>query len=144
VRYVIKITRRHRSCFQNITAIARRHSTVLQGYPCATSKKNRACVVTYRHSGDSVVRKLPSASPKRKQFMNLFWAFARNMTGPRRFESVHRFKTLRLCQKIGADLLSAKLFFAALGYESFSLRETRLDVSLRTFAAPTALETSAD
>jgi hypothetical protein len=77
--------------------------------------------------------------------MNLFWGCGG------KYDSV---PTFRICAQIqnlaalqedwGADSLSAKLFFAAHGGESFSLRETRRDVSLRTFAAPTALETSAD
>jgi hypothetical protein len=38
--------------FEIATATARRRRTALQGYPLPTSKKKRACVVTYQHSGD--------------------------------------------------------------------------------------------
>jgi hypothetical protein len=41
-----------------------------------------------------VVRKIIYAQPKRKQFMNLFWAMAGIVTVVRHFESPHRFKTL--------------------------------------------------
>jgi hypothetical protein len=75
--------------------------------------------------------------------MNLFWATARNMTTAPRFESVHRFKTLPLCAKSVARFRTREVVFAGMRTESFSLRETRHAVSLRAFAAPTALETSA-
>jgi hypothetical protein len=75
--------------------------------------------------------------------MNLFWAIARNMTAARHFESAHRFKTLRLCTKVAGAIGERQVVFAGTRRESFSLREARLDVSLRAFAAPTALETSA-
>jgi hypothetical protein len=76
--------------------------------------------------------------------MNLFWALVRNMTVTACFESMHRFKTLRLCPKIVRRWAKRQVVFAGNRAESFSLRETRLAVSLRSFAAPTALETSAD
>jgi len=66
------------------------------------------------------------------------------MTTRRRFESAHRFKTLRLCKKIAGGRGKHQVVFAGRCDESFSLREIRHDVSLRAFAAPTALETSAD
>jgi len=43
-----------------------------------------------------------------------------------------------------AEKPNVKVVFVSSRCESFSLREIRLDVSLRAFAAPTALETSAD
>jgi hypothetical protein len=43
-----------RAAFEIATAIARAHPKALQGYPLATSKKKRVCVVTYRHSGDKL------------------------------------------------------------------------------------------
>jgi hypothetical protein len=76
--------------------------------------------------------------------MNLFWALVRIVTALACFESSHRFKTLRLCTKIARWLAKRQVVFAGKRAESFSLRETGLDVSLRSFAAPTALETSAD
>jgi hypothetical protein len=75
--------------------------------------------------------------------MNLFWAIARNMTAARRLESVHRFKTLALGAKNRCLIWRTEVVFTGTGVESFSLRETGHDVSLRTFATPTALETSA-
>jgi hypothetical protein len=75
--------------------------------------------------------------------MNLFWAIARNMTIARHFESVHRFKTLPHCAKTRCLIWRTEVVFAGTGVESFSLRETGHDVSLRAFATPTALETSA-
>jgi hypothetical protein len=54
-------------------------------------------------------------------------------------ESSHRFKILRPCRKIGRSLAERQLVFASFQFESFSLRETRLDVHLGTFAAPTTL-----
>jgi hypothetical protein len=75
--------------------------------------------------------------------MNLFWAIVRNMTVARHFESAHRFKTLPLCAKNLCLIWRTEVVFAGTRVESFSLRETRHDVSLRAFAAPTALETSA-
>jgi hypothetical protein len=66
------------------------------------------------------------------------------MTVAECIESSHRFKTLRLCTKNAPRLVKRQVVFAGNRAESFSLRETRLDVSLRTFASPTALETSAD
>jgi hypothetical protein len=38
--------------FEIAIAIAWQHSAALQGYPLSMSKKKRACVVTYRHSGE--------------------------------------------------------------------------------------------
>jgi hypothetical protein len=38
--------------FEIAIAAAIGRSTLLQGYPVPTSKKKRACVVTYRHSED--------------------------------------------------------------------------------------------
>jgi hypothetical protein len=75
--------------------------------------------------------------------MNLFWAIVRNMTALRRFDSVRRFKTLPLGAKAVAGFGRREVDFAGTGVESFPLREMRHDVSLRAFAAPTALETSA-
>jgi hypothetical protein len=66
------------------------------------------------------------------------------MTVTEYFESPHRFKTLRLCTKIVRWWAKRQVVFAGNGAESFSLREMSLAVSLRSFAAPTALETSAD
>jgi len=65
------------------------------------------------------------------------------MTAALRFESVHRFKTLPIGAKPAAGFFEHEVDLAATRAESFSLRETRHDVSLRSFAAPTALETSA-
>jgi hypothetical protein len=87
---------------------------------------------------------MASLSFERKQFMNLFWAALRNMTAPRNFESAHKFKTLQLCTDGASRFGERQVVFVGSGAESFSLREIRLDVSLRAFAAPTALETSAD
>jgi hypothetical protein len=38
--------------FEIAIAIATQSSNARQGYPIPTNKKKRACVVTYRHSGD--------------------------------------------------------------------------------------------
>jgi hypothetical protein len=76
--------------------------------------------------------------------MNLFWAIAANMTTLRCFESAHRFKTLRLRKEIADRFGARQVVFVGIRAESFSLREIRHDVSVRSFAAPTALETSAD
>jgi hypothetical protein len=46
-----------RRAFEIATATASQHSTGLKGYPVATSKKKRACVVTYRHSGEQLFEK---------------------------------------------------------------------------------------
>ena len=75
--------------------------------------------------------------------MNLFWARAENVTPALRFESSHRFKILRLRKMATAWVGDRQVVFGGSRDESFSLRETRHDVSLSTFAAPTALETSA-
>jgi hypothetical protein len=75
--------------------------------------------------------------------MNLFWAIMRNMTALRRFESLRRFNPLPRPTKSAARFSEREVVFRGSPAESFPLRETRLDVSLRTFAAPTALETSA-
>jgi hypothetical protein len=75
--------------------------------------------------------------------MNLFWAIMRNMKALRRFESLRRFKPLPRPTKFAAWFCEREVVFGGSQVESFPLRETRLDVSLRTFAAPTAFETSA-
>jgi hypothetical protein len=75
--------------------------------------------------------------------MNLFWAIVRIMTTARRFESVHRFKTLLLCAKNRCPIWRTEVVFPGTRAESFPLREMGHDVSLRSFAAPTALQTSA-
>jgi hypothetical protein len=75
--------------------------------------------------------------------MNLFWAIMRNMTALRRFESPRRFNPLPHPTKTAARFCEREVAFVGSQLESFPLRETKLDVSLRTFAAPTALETSA-
>jgi hypothetical protein len=41
-----------RQAFEIAIAAAPLCSKALKGYPVSTSKKKRACVVTYRHSGD--------------------------------------------------------------------------------------------
>jgi hypothetical protein len=76
--------------------------------------------------------------------MNLFCVRAENVTLALRFESSHRFKILRLCKTAAAWVGDRQVVFGGSCDESFSLRETSHDVSLRMFAAPTALETSAD
>jgi len=91
-----------------------------------------------------VVPKLVYASIKLKQFMNLFWAAARTMTVTGYFEYPRRFRTLQLCTKIVRCWVKRQVVFAGNCPESFSLREMRLAVSLKTFAAPQGLETSAD
>jgi hypothetical protein len=75
--------------------------------------------------------------------MNLFWAIVRNVTAARHFESLHRFKNLPHSPKFIARFGEREDDFPVTLIESFPLRETGHDVSLRTFAAPTALETSA-
>jgi hypothetical protein len=75
--------------------------------------------------------------------MNLFWATMRNMTTLRRFESLRRFNPLPRSKKLDAWFCEREVVFRGSHIESFPLREIRLAVSLRTFAAPTALETSA-
>jgi hypothetical protein len=40
--------------FEIATASAASRSSVLRGYPVPTIKKKRACVVTYRHSGEEL------------------------------------------------------------------------------------------
>jgi hypothetical protein len=75
--------------------------------------------------------------------MNLFWATARNVTAARRFESMHRFKTLPLYAQSAARFRTREVVFAGTRLESFSLRETGHAVSLTVFAASTVLETSA-
>jgi hypothetical protein len=47
-------------------------------------------------------------------------------------------------RELRADWAKRQVVHAGNRVESFSLREMKLDVSLRAFAAPTALETSAD
>jgi hypothetical protein len=75
--------------------------------------------------------------------MNLFWAIVKNVTAVSRFESVRSFKTLPQSAKCAAWFCEHKAVFVGTPGESFSLRETGHDVSLRAFAAPTALQTSA-
>jgi hypothetical protein len=43
---------RFRHAFEKAIAIERAHCTAPWGYPVPTIKKNGACVVTYRHSGE--------------------------------------------------------------------------------------------
>ena len=66
------------------------------------------------------------------------------MTAVGHFESVHRFKTLQLGVGMVANRAKRQVAGAGSHAESFPLRETELDVFLRSFAAPTVLETSAD
>jgi len=75
--------------------------------------------------------------------MNLFWAAVRNVTAVLCFESLRRFKTLPLTAKDAGGYCGREVVFAGARAESFSLREAGHDVSLRAFAAPTALQTSA-
>jgi hypothetical protein len=75
--------------------------------------------------------------------MNLFWAIAPIVTVDRRFDSPHRFKTLPFRPNKAARFCEREVDFAGTRVESFSLREMGHAVSLRSFAAPTALETSA-
>ena len=65
------------------------------------------------------------------------------MTAARHFESAHRFKTLELGAKNAALFRKREVVLAGIRVESFPLREIDHDVSLRTFATPTALKTSA-
>jgi hypothetical protein len=71
--------------------------------------------------------------------MNLFWAAMRNVTPVRRFESLRRFNPLPRPTKSAAWFCEREVVFGGSQVESFPLREIRLDVSLRTFATPTAL-----
>jgi hypothetical protein len=75
--------------------------------------------------------------------MNLFWAIAPIVTADRHFDSPHRFKTLPFHANDAARFREREVDFVGTPVESFSLREMRHAVSLRSFAAPTALETSA-
>ncbi len=84
-----------------------------------------------------------SASPIRKQIMNLFCAIVRNVTALPGFESMRRFKTLPLASKHDDRFCECEVVLAGAFGESFSLREIGHAVSLRAFAAPTALQTSA-
>jgi hypothetical protein len=84
-----------------------------------------------------------SASPIRKQIMNLFCAIVRNVTALPGFESLRRFKTLPRAAKYAGRFCECEVVFVAARGESFSLREMGHDVSLSAFAAPTALQTSA-
>jgi hypothetical protein len=71
--------------------------------------------------------------------MNLFWAAVRNVTALRRFESMHRFKTLPCAAKSAAGFDERGVDFPVSPGESFSLREIRHAVHVRTFAAPAVL-----
>src|SRR5258708_35871463 len=71
--------------------------------------------------------------------MNLFWAAVRNVPAARHFESLHSFKNLPPCAKAAACFYQREVDFSDTHVESFPLREIRHDVSLRPFAAPTAL-----
>ncbi len=128
---------------QIATATARARRKTFQGYPLPTIKKKRACLVTYRHSGDSLLENVISATLNRKQIMNLFYAIVRNVTALPGFESVRRFKTLPLAAKHSGLICACEVVFGGPFDESFSLREIGHAVSLRAFAAPTALQTSA-
>jgi hypothetical protein len=75
--------------------------------------------------------------------VTLFFAADENVTPVRRIESSIRFKTLLLQTNLVAWLCDAEVDFAGARAESFPLRETGHAVSLRTFATPSALETSA-
>jgi hypothetical protein len=79
----------------------------------------------------------------RKRIMNLFWAIVRNVTAVLDFESVRRFKTLPLAAKHGVRFCECEVVVGGARDESFSLREIGHAVSLRAFAASTALQTSA-
>jgi hypothetical protein len=76
--------------------------------------------------------------------MIFIFSVAQNVTAALHFESVHRFKTLQLCRGNAPRLGETPGRWRRQLIESFPLREMRLAVSLRTFAAPTVLETSAD
>jgi hypothetical protein len=41
--------------FERAIAAKRRASKAFQGYPVPTNKKNRACIATYRHSGERLL-----------------------------------------------------------------------------------------
>ena len=71
--------------------------------------------------------------------MNLFLAVVENVTALRRFESMHRFKTLPCSRKSAAGFGERGVDFPVSRAESFSLREIRHAVHVRTFAAPAAL-----
>jgi hypothetical protein len=75
--------------------------------------------------------------------MNLFCGIVRNVTTVLGFESLRRFKTLPLAAKCAGGFRACEVVFGDARGESFSLREIDHDVSLRAFAAPTALQTSA-
>ena len=75
--------------------------------------------------------------------MNLFWAIVGIVTADRHFESPHRFKTLPPRATAVARSGGHEVDFDGARDESFPLREIRHAVSLRSFAAPTALQTSA-
>src|SRR6202051_4381730 len=71
--------------------------------------------------------------------MNLFWAAGGNVTAVRRFESMHRFKTLPCSAKSAARFRGREVVFHGARVESFSLREIRHAVHVRALAAPAAL-----
>ena len=71
--------------------------------------------------------------------MNLFLAVVENVTALRRFESLHRFKTLPCPMESAAGFGERGVDFSVRRAESFSLREIRHAVHVRTFAAPAAL-----
>jgi hypothetical protein len=59
------------------------------------------------------------------------------------FRICAQFRTLPLDAKAAAGFCECEVDFPGTSVESFPLREIRHDVSLRAFAAPTALQTSA-
>jgi hypothetical protein len=89
--------------------------------------------------------KIHSGSAERKRFMNFIFG------GCAKCDSDFTFRIFALIQNVAcsarelrAGWAKRQVVHAGNRVESFSLRETKLDVSLNAFAAPTALETSAD
>ena len=66
------------------TPVARAHRQARQGYPVPTSKKKRACIATYQHSGEVLFEKSLSPTPTLTIY-EFVWPVDRNVTLVRRF-----------------------------------------------------------
>lgn len=117
-----------------------RRRAAFKGYPIPLNTKKRDCLVAYSHSAGEHFENAFSATIKSKYFMTVLSVIVTNMTATWRFDSTRFFNLLLSSPRNNAGVrASAKPASAARMPNQIDCRANEASVSLRSFAAPTAL-----
>jgi hypothetical protein len=116
----------------------------IEGYPIPLNTKKRDCLVAYSHSARDHFENAFGGMIKSKYFMTVLRAIVTNMTATWRFDSIRFFNPLLSnCENNARARARAKPLLAARMPNQIDCRANKASVSLRSFAAPTALQISA-